>query len=63
MSTSNAEALIRRRKPIVLKAVENLDAFPKVPETCVETTSYGGTGWSGTTFLHYLVELDFPDFI
>ncbi len=35
---------IRRRKPAVLKAVEELDAFPKVPETCVEHTSYGGSG-------------------
>jgi len=41
---TDPQTLIRRRKPAVLKAVENLDAFPKVPETCVETTSYGGTG-------------------
>ena len=34
---------LRRRKPL-LKAVEEIDAFPKVPETCLETTSYGGTG-------------------
>jgi len=43
-SSDEPAPTIRRRKPAVIKAVEELDAFPKVPETCIETTSYGGTG-------------------
>jgi len=35
---------MRRRKAGVLQVVEDFDAFPKVPETCEERTSYGGSG-------------------
>ncbi|CAG7837416.1 unnamed protein product [Allacma fusca] len=35
---------LRRRKPL-LKAVEDIDVFPKVPETCLESTSYGGSAF------------------
>ncbi|CAL8090377.1 unnamed protein product [Orchesella dallaii] len=39
----SSQPQLRQRKPKVIKAVEELDAFPKVPETCIDKTSYGGT--------------------
>lgn len=38
-----AEMLRNRRPKTVLKSVKDLDAFPKVPESFVETTVSGGT--------------------
>lgn len=39
----SSQPQLRQRKPKVVKAVEELDAFPKIPETCIDKTSYGGT--------------------
>ncbi|XP_021945925.1 endoplasmic reticulum-Golgi intermediate compartment protein 2 [Folsomia candida] len=55
---------IRRRKPAVLKAVEEMDAFPKVPETCIETTSYGGTASIvALIIIAWLVIMEFSYFL
>lgn len=43
-SSSQSQQLRQRKpKPKVIKAVEELDAFPKIPETCIDKTPYGGT--------------------
>lgn len=39
----------RLTKKKALTLVKELDAFPKVPESYVESTASGGTGTNGTT--------------
>ena len=40
----NSGSGLRQRKKPISQVVTELDAFPKVPETYVETTAAGGYG-------------------
>lgn len=63
LSQVSSQPQLRQRKPKVVKAVEELDAFPKIPETCIDKTSYGGTASiSALIIIVWLVILEFTYF-